>query len=146
LTPSPASEEGPPSGGPSRFREPTEGREDPGVRTILVADDELTIRTLLRTALEHRGHVVLEAGSATDVLKILDTHRPDVLLLDVHLGSEDGLALAAGLRRERQYDLLKIVIMSGSADEQEVVRLSRLWDVPILAKPFEVDALLEAIR
>jgi CheY-like chemotaxis protein len=114
-------------------------------RTILVADDEPTIRTLVRTVLERRGHRVLEASSATEIFQVLDTERPDVLLLDVHLGADDGLAIGAGLRQERQYGSLKIVFMSGTAERREVTRLSDLWHVPILTKPFELDALLDAV-
>jgi DNA-binding response OmpR family regulator len=119
--------------------------EDAAVRRILVADDDASIRMLLRDFLERRGHEVLEAGSATDIFEALETQRPDVLLLDVHLGPEDGLAIGAGLRQERQYSPLKIVFMSGTPDEREVRHLSRQWNVPILVKPFDFDALLDAI-
>ena len=67
------------------------------------------------------------------------------MLLDIHLGPEDGLAIGAGLRQERQYGSLKIIFMSGTPDEREALRLSRQWNVPILVKPFDFDALLDAI-
>ena len=95
--------------------------------------------------LEAHGHQVLEAGSAVEIFQILDANRPDTLLLDVHLGLDDGLALGTGLRRERKYNDLKIVFMSGTPSKEEVVELSRLWNVPILVKPFDFDALFDAI-
>jgi CheY-like chemotaxis protein len=119
--------------------------DDAATRTILVADDEATIRMLIRTVLERRGHRILEASSATEIFQILDTERPDVLLLDIHLGADDGLAIGAGLRQERQYASLKIVFMSGTAGQREATRLSELWNVPILGKPFDLDALLDAV-
>jgi CheY-like chemotaxis protein len=119
--------------------------EDDSTRTVLVADDEPAIRTLIRTVLERSGHRVLEASSAAEIFQALDTERPDVLLLDVHLGTDDGLAIGTGLAQERQYAALKIVFMSGTAERREIIRLSELWGVSILLKPFELDALLDAV-
>jgi DNA-binding response OmpR family regulator len=119
--------------------------EDASTRTVLVADDEPAIRTLIRTVLERRGHRVLEASSAAEIFQALDTERPDVLLLDVHLGTDDGLAIGTGLRQERQYGSLRIVFMSGTAGRREMIRLSELWNVPILMKPFDLDALVDAV-
>lgn len=118
---------------------------DAPTRTVLVADDEPTIRMLVRTVLERRGHRVLEASSAAEIFQALDAERPDVLLLDVHLGGDDGLAIGTGLRQERQYGSLKIVFMSGTAERREIIRLSELWNVPILLKPFELETLLDAV-
>jgi DNA-binding response OmpR family regulator len=89
--------------------------------------------------------MVLEAGSAAEIFRTLEVLRPDVLLLDVHLGPDDGLAIGSGLRQESRYGELKIVFMSGTPDRDEVLRLSRLWNVPILVKPFDLDTLLDAI-
>jgi DNA-binding response OmpR family regulator len=114
-------------------------------RTILVADDDPAVRELLRTTLERHGHKVLEARSATEIFKTLETEQLDVLLLDVHLGPEDGLAIGAGLRRERENNSIKILFMSETPDEAAVIRLSRLWKVPILVKPVDFDALFDAI-
>jgi DNA-binding response OmpR family regulator len=112
---------------------------------VLVADDAPTIRVLLRTALERHGHTVLEAQSAVEIFTTLDTSRPDVLLLDVCLGADDGLAIGAGLRGERRHESMKIVFMTGTPDRPGLLQLSRSWDVPILVKPFNLDEVLSAI-
>jgi DNA-binding response OmpR family regulator len=88
---------------------------------------------------------VLEASSAAEIFQALDKERPDVLLLDVHLGTDDGLAIGTGLRQDGQYEPLKIVFMSGTAERREIIRLSELWNVPTLLKPFELEALLDAV-
>jgi CheY-like chemotaxis protein len=113
--------------------------------TVLVADDSPGIRGLVRSALERRGHTVIEASSAKEVFQELDRHRPDVMLLDIHLGSDDGLALGVGLREQERYSSIKVVFMTGTMGQPELLRLSRLWDVQILSKPFEIKALADAI-
>lgn len=120
-------------------------RDSASAGTILVADDDRALRTFLRDSLERSGFTVLEAGSAAEIFQILETERPDVLLLDIHLGPDDGLAIGAGLRQEAEYSSLKIVFMSGSPNAEEAVRLSRLWSVSILVKPFKFDVLLDAV-
>jgi CheY-like chemotaxis protein len=112
---------------------------------ILVADDDPSVRMLLRVFLERCGYQVVEAGSALEIFEVLETQRPDVLLVDINLGTEDGRAIGAGLRQEKQYSSLRVILMSGGVDAGEVRRLSRLWNLPILIKPFDFDALLTAI-
>jgi two-component system, OmpR family, response regulator len=114
-------------------------------RTVLIADDNPAIRILLRAALEERGHRVLEAGSSTDIVWMLESERPDVLLLDVRLGDEDGVAVAAGLRRQLRYSSVRILLMSGGSPTPDLVDLS-VCDVPVLAKPFDLAAVLAAIE
>jgi DNA-binding response OmpR family regulator len=115
------------------------------VRTILVADDDPSIRTLVRTVLEGEGHRVLEAASAVEIFKCLDVERPDVILLDVHLGAEDGLAIGAGLRLEKRTGDIKIIFMTGTLDQPELIRQSELFKARILAKPFDLEELAAAV-
>jgi DNA-binding response OmpR family regulator len=115
-------------------------------RSVLVADDDAGMREMLRSALEREGYLVLEARSAVEVFRTLDERQPDVVLLDIHLGPDDGLALGIGLRKEQRYSKLKVVFMTGTFDEPELVELSRLWKVPILTKPFDLAALADAMR
>ena len=71
----------------------------PSVRVVLV-DDHVLVRQGLRALLEsvERVRVVGEAGAAADALRVVSAQRPDVVLLDVRLGLEDGLELAAQIR------------------------------------------------
>lgn len=113
---------------------------------MLVADDDSSIRDLIRTVLEGAGHNVLEAGSAVEVFELLDVQLPDVVLLDVHLGSDDGLAIGVGLRRERRYRDVAMIFMTGTLDQPELVRQSRRFKVKILPKPFDPAELIAVIE
>jgi CheY-like chemotaxis protein len=115
------------------------------MRTVLVADDSFGIRALLRSALERQGHRVLEASSAAEVFEVLDHERADVILLDVHLGADNGLEVGAELREQPRYSATKIVFMTGTMTNAALVRLSRKLNVEILAKPLDLEALNRAV-
>jgi CheY-like chemotaxis protein len=115
------------------------------MRTVLVADDSLGVRALLRSALERQGHRVLEAGSAAEVFEVLDQEAADVILLDVHLGADNGLEVGARLREEPRYSATKVVFMTGTMTKPALVRLSRKLDVEILAKPLDLETLNHAV-
>jgi DNA-binding NtrC family response regulator len=108
---------------------------------VLVVDDEPSIRLLCRINLELDGHAVREAESLETARAELETGNVDVVLLDVHLHHErsDVLIEECHARRPR----VPVVLVTGSAD----VTQDRLTEADaILPKPFELDALLAAVR
>jgi CheY-like chemotaxis protein len=117
------------------------------VATVVVADDSVGVRELVRAALEPEGHRVLEAGSAAEVFETLEAEPepPDVILLDVHFGIDDGLLVGADLRKQERYRETKILFMTGTMGRPELERLREELDVEILGKPFDMASLTEAI-
>ena len=116
---------------------------DPGgrvVKDVLVVDDERSLRMLCRVNLELDGHTVREAGSLAEARPELERATPDVILLDIHVGIDDGLELLddlAGL------DLpTRVVLLSGTSDVGPELR-KRVDSV--LGKPFELDSLAAAV-
>ena len=110
-------------------------------RAVLVADDDPALRLLCRVNLELDGYRVLEADSAAEVERVLEGDDVDVLLLDVHLGADDGLQLAKALRASRPG--LGIALFTGSVERRDA------WGeiaAGFLAKPFTLDELAETVR
>lgn len=111
-----------------------------GPKVVLVVDDESSLRLLCRVNLELEGHVVHEASNLTDAREILLRESPDVVLLDVHVGSEDGLEL---LDEIEALELpTRVVLISGSSEAGAALR-ARV-DV-VLGKPFELEGLAAAV-
>jgi DNA-binding NtrC family response regulator len=79
---------------------------------VLVADDDASLRLLCRVNLELDGYEVREAASAAEVEAALEGAPVALLLLDVHLGQDDGAVLAASLRE--RHPTLPIVFLTGS--------------------------------
>lgn len=109
-------------------------------KSVLVVDDDRSLRLLCRVNLELDGHVVYEASTLAEARDVIERESPDVILLDVHVGSEDGLDL---LDEVEALDLpVRVVLLSGTSDVSSELR-SRVVDV--LGKPFELGRLAAAV-
>lgn len=103
--------------------------------TVLVVEDDPALRLLCSVNLELEGHRVLEAPTIGAAREHLETEPIDVVLLDVHVGSEIGYDLIEPIRSRGS---TPIVLMSGTAELTEVDR-ERVDAV--LTKPFEPEDL-----
>lgn len=110
---------------------------------MLVVDDDEAIRDLLRDYLESQGLLVFEAVSGADLSSSVSTNLPDVILLDVNLGPEDGFAIARQLRSYWQGGLLMV---SGRGDTIDRVVGLEIGADDYVSKPFELRELLARIR
>jgi DNA-binding response OmpR family regulator len=103
--------------------------------SVLVVDDDSSIRMLCRVNLELDGIDVIEAATLAQAREQLAVAEVDVVLLDVHVGAESGLDLLRELRRERPG--VRVALLTGSGGESD-------RDVPadaVVGKPFTLDEL-----
>ena len=115
---------------------------DGNPRVVLVADDDASLRLLCRVNLEYEGYRVLEASSAAEVEHVIDGEEVTLVLLDVHLGQDDGVAVARELREKRPE--VRIAFFTGSASELPD-EARRLVD-GTLPKPFILEELSATVR
>ena len=108
---------------------------------MLVVDDEPSIRLLCRVNLELDGHAVFEAATLDDARAVLRESDVDVMLLDVHVGPEDGRELLAELRAAESR--VSVVLLSGTA---ELGSVERGGADRVIAKPFAPEELLATVR
>ncbi|MGY6551271.1 MAG: ATP-binding response regulator [Erythrobacter sp.] len=85
------------------------------VRRVLVIDDDTAHLDMLRGLLEPHGLRVLTASDGASGLALAEQMQPDLVLLDVSLGGDNGWQIAHNLR-ERHGEMLRIVMLSGEAD------------------------------
>ncbi len=116
--------------------------------TILLVEDEDTLRRVVRDLLEQEGYVVCEARDGAEALEQVDRHAPDLVLLDLNLPNVDGYTVLAQLRSRPATRDLPIIVLSARGDEDNEVRVLRLGASDFLTKPFRPRALsarLEAL-
>src|SRR5215468_6521388 len=108
-------------------------------RSLLVVDDEAFARQYLKRALEPRGWTVVEATTCEEARNALSAREPDVVLLDVLLGEENGLDLLEALREAGGSS--PVVVMTGLEDVDTVVRAMRAGAYDFLVKPVGLERL-----
>jgi PAS domain S-box-containing protein len=123
------------------------GAERPaGPHTVLVAEDEETVRRFVRTVLEREGFRVLEAENGVEALAIFEAAdpAPDVLLTDVVMPQMGGKDLAKRLLEVRPE--LSVVFMSGFVRDSELLEGLNDRRAPFLQKPFDIEELARIVR
>jgi CheY-like chemotaxis protein len=84
---------------------------------VLIVDDNKSFLEIVRGLLEQEGlSVVGVASTCADALRLFDTLRPDVVLLDIFLGEESGLKLARRLVEDGQGNRAKVILISTHAE------------------------------
>jgi PAS domain S-box-containing protein len=117
-----------------------------GTETILLAEDEPSLREITREILEAHGYTVLEAGSGDGALKRAEEYRGEIglLLTDVVMPRMSGRELAEHLTLSRPS--LRVMFMSGYTDDAVVRHGVLATSVAFIQKPFGVENLLAKIR
>lgn len=117
-----------------------------GTETVLLVEDEATVRVLVQRILELQGYTVLAAQDASTAVALCNRmeRHPDLLLTDVVMPKTSGPILAEGLQ-ERFQDL-KVLFMSGYTDTHSGVRLLNRQRAAFLPKPFSPEVLAHKVR
>ena len=117
-----------------------------GRGTLLLVEDEEAVRAFAARALASRGYQVLEAGSGIEALEVMEAHGNAVQLVlsDVVMPEMDGPSLLRELRVS--YPDIKVIFMSGYAEEAFAKNLPEGADFGFLPKPFTLKQLIEAVK
>jgi two-component system KDP operon response regulator KdpE len=118
--------------------------ENPAAKsTVLVVDDELQIRRLLRVTLEAHNYRVVEAASGLEAITEAAQRRPDLVVLDLGLPDLDGVEV---LKRLREWSRVPVVVLSvRDREEDKVAALDNGAD-DYVTKPFNTSELLARLR
>jgi two-component system response regulator (stage 0 sporulation protein F) len=113
--------------------------------TILVIDDEESIRNLLKEVLERAQHHVLEASDGREGLRLYQQNKVDLVLMDILMPGTDGLE--ATLQLTREYLDAKVIAMTGAQGERNFLDVAKLFGARrVFEKPFNLDKLVQAIN
>lgn len=120
-------------------------------QTILIVEDERTVREVLRRYLEREGYIVLEAENGGQTLGILREHEIDAILLDIMLPGLDGFTLTRQIRASKALQTLStvpILVLTSRTEEDDRLLGFELGIDDYIPKPFsprEVVARIKAV-
>jgi PAS domain S-box-containing protein len=126
--------------------DPGAGKSPPARETVLLVEDDESIRLLARLALETRGYGVLAAADGEQALELARRHAGTIhaLLTDIEVPGMRGPDLAARIAGLRP--AIKVLFMSGAMDGATARRENLAADAALLGKPFSVEALVGKLR
>lgn len=110
---------------------------------ILLAEDDLTMLSLLKTLLKMEGFETVPLGDEDNLLEVIYREHPDAVLLDVHLAQGNGVDLLREIRLDHQLDRVLVIMQSGMnlAEECRAAGADEF-----LVKPYMPDTLINAIK
>jgi two-component system, NtrC family, nitrogen regulation response regulator GlnG len=111
--------------------------------TVLVADDDRSIRTVLTQALGRSGYQVRSTGNAATLWRWVEDGEGDLVITDVVMPDENGLDLIPRIRRVRPE--LRVVVMSAQSTLMTAVKATQRGAFEYLPKPFDLKELLNVV-
>lgn len=110
---------------------------------VLLAEDDVTMVSLLQTLLKMEGYEVVALQADEDVISAVKSEQPDVLLMDVFLNHQSGLDILEELRNSADMDNVRVVMSSGASVKEECLRRGANG---FLAKPYMPDDLIKMLN
>jgi CheY-like chemotaxis protein len=115
-----------------------------GRGTVLVIEDDLDIREVMRMVLEASGYQVFEAGDGAEALVVARAHHPGVILLDLMMPGMDGFQFREMQLQDPEIAAIPVVIVSGGGAVPQ--KAAELGAAGYLVKPTDVQSLLAVMR
>ena len=112
-------------------------------KRILVVEDDPTFRSILEGNLKFEGYQVQAVGSGQAALAVIDTFRPDLVILDLTLPDKDGLELCPMLQRHGR---VPIIILSARSQRADKLKGLDLGAEDYITKPVDFEELLARIQ
>lgn len=126
----------------SNFRD-LKNKIDP--KTILVIEDDETMRAAMKKIFEMDGFVVKLAADGTELSTVLDNSPPDLILLDIGLPWLNGFELGQMLKEHRELKKIPLVFVSGKTSEEDIKRAFEIGANDFIKKPFEIEKLKKTV-
>lgn len=115
-------------------------------KTILIVDDEPSIRDMLRVALEMADYACLEAADAAKAHSIIVDQKPDLILLDWMLPGTSGIELARRLKRDELTAAIPIIMLTAKGEEDNKVQGLEVGADDYITKPFSPRELVARLK
>ncbi|HEX2679185.1 MAG TPA: response regulator [Polyangiales bacterium] len=113
--------------------------------TVLIADDDLEILTMVRTLLRRRDIKLLEASDGDEAMRLIRENQPDLVVLDVMMPGQSGWEICKAIREDEVLKKTGVVMLTGIGERLNEMTSPLYGADAYLDKPFELTALDNAV-
>jgi excisionase family DNA binding protein len=114
--------------------------------SVLLVDDDNAMRELVRLQLEREGYSVLEAASAAEGLAAIESHKPELILLDVMMPHTDGWEMLRQIQERYGVGSIPVLMFSGQVDEAGQRQATSSGARGFVGKGFDLDELVDQAK
>ena len=116
------------------------------MKKILIADDEHKIIMTLEYAFRKAGYEVFIARDGSEVLELLKTEIPDMILLDIMMPNIDGYTTLLEIKKNKNLDKTKVIFLSAKTKETDIQKGLELGADDYITKPYSIKKLTERVE
>lgn len=113
---------------------------------ILIVDDVMSIREIVCSMLQKKGHRVFEAKTGEEAIAIAKTKRVHLVLTDINMPVMDGIQMIHQLRQIEHYAKTPIVVLAKGAKDENIEKARAAGAIDWIAKPFTEDSLVSKVN
>ena len=126
---------------------PLRGRpKKKNMKKILIADDEHKIIMTLEYAFKKAGYEVFIARDGSEVLELLKTEIPDMILLDIMMPNVDGYTTLSEIKKDKNLNGIKVILLSAKSGEADIKKGLELGADDYITKPYSIKKLTERVE
>ena len=116
-----------------------------GSKNVLIVEDSINTRNILRIMLEEKGYSVLTAINTQEAMTILHIQSIGLIILDVMLPGEDGFTFSENVRKNSEHKDIPIVFCTAKGLKEDVIRGLKAGGNDYIVKPFSKKILIEKV-
>ena len=90
------------------------------LRTVVIADDEPSMRLLVHATIESDDHVVVEAADGVEAWALIQQHKPQLVLLDVEMPGRSGLEVLRSIKADPSLAATRVILLTSKAQESDI--------------------------
>jgi two-component system, OmpR family, phosphate regulon response regulator PhoB len=113
---------------------------------VLIIDDEAYVRRLMGMVLEQAGYHTIQAPSAEQALKLLETYSPDIITVDLMMPGMSGLEFLQVKQQDERLRAIPCLVVTSAGIRSDLDQALNLGAIGTLFKPFSQRQLIESIR
>jgi len=113
---------------------------------ILVVDDEVFIRRMIKITLQAKDYQVILAHDGPEAISKALAEKPDIILLDIMMPVYDGFYVLEKLKKDKDTSSIPVIMLTSMGQTQDIARAAEMGANDYITKPFEYENLISTIE